>query len=127
MPALPPWLTDPLWDQFTALLPPRKIYDPAHPLGCHRRRIADRIAFDKLMQVLRFGCSYQGIADSTCSATTIRARRDEWITLGLFTQLKQIALDAYDRIVGVRPYFAVTRETRSRIAAHGSGRPPGGP
>ena len=60
-----------------------------------------RIVFDKLVQVLRFGCSYQGIADSTCSATTIRARRDEWIRLGVFTQLRQIALDAYDRIVGL--------------------------
>jgi transposase len=101
VPALPSWLTDPLWDQFAALLPPREIYDPSHPLGCHRRRIADRIVFDKLLQVLRFGCSYQGIADSTCSATTIRARRDEWIGLGIFTQLKQIALDAYDRIAGL--------------------------
>jgi transposase len=70
-------------------------------LGCHRRRIGDRIVFDKLLQVLRFGCSYQGIADTTCSATTIRNRRDEWITLGIFARLKQIALEAYDRIVGL--------------------------
>jgi transposase len=101
VPALPSWLSDPLWDQFSALLPPRKVYNPAHPLGCHRRRIADRIVFDKLVQVLRFGCSYQCIADSTCSATTIRDRRDEWIRLGIFAQLKQIALQAYDRIVGL--------------------------
>ena len=101
MPALPSWLTDPLWDQFAALLPPREIYDPTHPLGCHRRRISDRIVFDKLLQVLRFGCSYQGIADTTCSATTIRDRRDEWIKAGVFAQLKQLALEAYDRIVGL--------------------------
>jgi transposase len=101
VPALPSWLAQPLWDQFAALLPPRETYDPTHPLGCHRRRIADRIVFDKLVQVLRFGCSYQGIADSTCSATTLRARRDEWIELGVFAQLKQIVLDAYDRIVGL--------------------------
>jgi transposase len=101
VPALPSWLTDPLWDQFAALLPDRDEFDPTHPLGWHRRRIPDRIVFDKLLQVLRFGCSYQGIADSTCSATTLRARRDEWISLGVFTQLKQAALDAYDRIVGL--------------------------
>jgi transposase len=100
-PALPAWLTDPLWEQFAALLPHRDIYDPAHPLGCHRRRIGDRIVFDKLLQVLRFGCSYQGIADTTCSASTIRARLDEWIRAGVFAQLKQIALDAYDRMVGL--------------------------
>jgi transposase len=101
VPALPSWLAQPLWDQFAALLPARETYVSTHPLGCHRRRIPDRIVFDKLLQVLRFGCSYQGIADSTCSATTIRDRRDEWIRLGIFAQLKQIALDAYDRIVGL--------------------------
>jgi transposase len=101
VPALPSWLIDPLWDQFAALLPDRPVYDPAHPLGCHRRRIADRIVFDKLIQVLRFGCSYEAIADSTCSASTIRNRRDEWITTGVFAQLKAIALDAYDRMVGL--------------------------
>ena len=81
MPALPSWLADPLWDQFAALLPPREVFVPTHPWGCHRRRIGDRIVFDKLVQVLRFGCSYDAIADSTCSATTLRARRDEWIAL----------------------------------------------
>jgi transposase len=101
VPALPSWLAQPLWDRFAALLPARETYVSTHPWGCHRRRIPDRIVFDKLVQVLRFGCSYQHIADSTCSATTIRARRDEWIRLGVFTQLKRIALDAYDRIVGL--------------------------
>jgi transposase len=98
VPAVPSWLADPLFDQFTALLPDR---EDTHPLGCHRPRIDDRIIFDKLLQVLRFGCSYQGIADSTCSATTLRARRDEWIAAGVFTALKQIVLAAYDRIVGL--------------------------
>lgn len=76
VPALPSWLTEPLWDQFSALLPARPVYDPAHPLGCHRPRISDRIVFEKLLQVLRFGCSYQAIADTTFSATTIRSRRE---------------------------------------------------
>ncbi|MEU1276471.1 IS5 family transposase [Streptomyces sp. NPDC005799] len=101
MPALPSWLTEPLWGQFAALLPERPEYHPDHPLGCHRRRISDRIVFDKMLQLLRFGCSYQAIADTTCSATTIRNRRDEWIALGVFTRLKQIALECYDRIVGL--------------------------
>ena len=101
MPAIPSWLLEPLWDQFAALLPPRPVYAPSHPLGCHRRRIPDRLVFDKLVQVLRFGCSYASIADCNCGATTIRERRDEWIKAGIFAQLKQIALDSYDRIVGL--------------------------
>jgi transposase len=101
VPAIPSWLLEPLWDQFAALLPPRPVYDPAHPLGCHRPRISDRIIFEKLLQVLRFGCSYESIADRTCGATTIRDRRREWTGPGIFKQLKAIARDAYDRIVGL--------------------------
>src|SRR4051812_6517710 len=89
---------DPIWDQFAALLPERKV---AHPLGCHRPRIPDRIAFDKLVQVLVLGASYEKIADSTCSATTIRDRRDEWIDAGGFDRLEQLCLEAYDRVVGL--------------------------
>ncbi|MGW5434445.1 IS5 family transposase [Streptomyces sp. NPDC004059] len=101
MPALPSCLTEPLWDQFAVLLPERPEFHPDHPLGCHRRRIRDRVIFNKLLQLLRFGCSYEAIADTTCSATTIRSRRDEWIRQGVFARLKQIALDSYDRIVGL--------------------------
>ena len=101
MPVLPSWLLEPLWDQFSALLPARPAYDPAHPLGCHRRRIPDRIIFEKLLQVCRFGCSYEAIADSACSATAIRNRRDEWIRLGIFAGLNAIARGCYDRIVGL--------------------------
>ncbi|MFJ5726482.1 IS5 family transposase, partial [Streptomyces sp. NPDC093149] len=101
MPVLPSWLSEPLWEQFAALLPKRPAFDPGHPLGCHRRRVGDRVVFDKPLQLLRFGCSYQAIADATCSATTIRARRDEWIRLGAFARLKQLALEAYDRMVGL--------------------------
>ena len=102
MPALPSWLTDPLWDQFAALLPERGRFDPAHPLGCHRPRVTDRIVFDKLIQVLVFGCGYRKIADERCSATTIRARRDEWIAAGVFEQVELIVLECYDRIIGLQ-------------------------
>jgi transposase len=101
VPVVPSWLLEPLWEQFSALLPARPVYHPAHPLGCHRPRISDRIVFDKLVQVLRFGCSYQAVAGRGCPATTIRERRDEWIRAGIFAKLKQIALEAYDRIIGL--------------------------
>ena len=101
MPAIPSWLLEPLWDQFAALLPDRPVYDPAHPLGCHRPRIPDRIIFEKLIQVLRFGCSYASIADCACGATTIRERRDEWIKAGIFAVLKRIARESYDRMAGL--------------------------
>lgn len=98
MPAVPSSIIDPIWRQFEALIPP--VVD-THPWGCHRRRIPDRIVFDKLIQVLVLGAAYVKIADATCSATTIRTRRDEWIAAGIFTTLEQACLDAYDRIVGL--------------------------
>ena len=101
MPAIPSWLLEPLWDQFAALLPDRPVYHPSHPLGCHKPRVADRIIFEKLIQVLRFGCSYASIADCTCGATTIRDRRDEWIKAGIFGELKADRAESYDRIVGL--------------------------
>jgi Transposase DDE domain len=48
-----------------------------------------------------FGCAYERIADGTCSATTLRDRRDEWIELGAMDTLRELALEAYDRIVGL--------------------------
>lgn len=98
MPAVPSFIIEPLWTQFSALLP-RHFVD--HPLGCHRPRVQDRIVFDKLVQVLVLGASYDKIADATCSATTIRRRRDEWIAADVFAAMEQICLDAYDRIVGL--------------------------
>jgi transposase len=101
VPAVPACFIEPLWVQFAALLPERDVFHPDHPLGCHRRRVADRIVFDKLVQVLVFGCSYEKIADTTCGATTIRDRRDEWIRLGVFAELERLVLDAYDRLIGL--------------------------
>jgi hypothetical protein len=101
MPVVPSWPMTPLRDQFTALLSERPVVDPLHPLGCHRPPVANRLVFEKLLQVLRFGCAYEPVADSGCSATTIRNRRGEWIALGVFEQLKMIVLEAYDRIVGL--------------------------
>src|SRR3712207_2846955 len=55
VPALPPYLIEPIWQQFEALLPEHRT---DHPLGCHRSRIPERVVFEKLVQVLVFGCAY---------------------------------------------------------------------
>ncbi len=98
MPAIPSSIIEPIWDQFDALLPART---PVHPLGCHRPRVPDRIVFDKLVQVLVFGCAYERIADATCSATTLRRRRDEWMDIGVMETLRERVLAAYDRMIGL--------------------------
>jgi transposase len=98
VPALPQYIIEPIGQQFSALLPDREV---DHPLGCHRPRISDRVVFEKLVQVLVFGCAYHRIADEGCSATTLRDRRDEWIELGVIDALREAVLKAYDRYIGL--------------------------
>jgi transposase len=98
VPALQPYLIEPIWEKFCALLPERM---SDHPLGCHRPRIPDRVVFEKLLQVLVFGCAYWRIADEECSATTLRRRRDEWIEAGVMDDLREMALETYDRLLGL--------------------------
>src|SRR4051794_27201712 len=90
-------LIDPLRELFLSLLPVRHV---VHPLGCHRPRIDDVVVFDKLVEALVFGCGYERLADASCSATTMRRRRDEWIRLGIWQRLRLICLDAYDKMGG---------------------------
>jgi transposase len=48
-----------------------------------------------------FGCGYRRIADRSCSATTLRRRRDEWISAGVAERLRVAVLAAYDRLFGL--------------------------
>jgi transposase len=84
VPALSPYIIEPIWEQLVVLLPERQT---SHPLGCHRPRIPDRVVFEKLGQVLVFGCAYEKIADRSCLATTLRRRCDEWIVPGCARRL----------------------------------------
>lgn len=99
MPALPPYIIESIWQQFEAMLPERRT---DHPLGCHRSRIPERVVFEKLVQVLVFGCAYERIADASCSESTLRRRRDEWIELGVMERLREICLEAYDKTIGLQ-------------------------
>jgi transposase len=50
------------------------------------------------------GCSWvsiEAILEYQVSDTTLRGRRDEWVGAGVFDQLRQHALHAYDRIIGL--------------------------
>jgi transposase len=98
VPAIQPYITEPIWEQFSVLLPEHKT---DHPLGCHRSRIPDRVVFEKLVQVLVFGCAYWRIADEECSASTLRRRRDEWIEAGAMDVLEELVKETYDRTIGL--------------------------
>jgi transposase len=98
VPAIQPYIIEPIFEQFRTLLPDREV---DHPVGCHRPRIPDLVVFEKLLQILVFGCAYWRIADKECSATTLRHRRDEWIEAGVVDALEEIVREAYDRAIGL--------------------------
>jgi hypothetical protein len=101
VPVLPGCLFEPLWVQFSALLPGRPRFSPTHPLGCHRQRIADRLVFEHVIAALVHGSGYERIASPGCSEGTIRRRLKEWAAVGLSEQVHTLALRAYDRMLGL--------------------------
>lgn len=101
VPAIPSSLLEPVWVEFAALLPQRPEFDAGHPLGCHRRRIADRVVFEHVVEALVHGSGYERIATTRCSDRTIRRRLETWARLGLGQQIHALALEAYDRMIGL--------------------------
>lgn len=101
MPPVPSCLLEPVWSQFAALLPDRPEFDPAHPLGCHRRRIPDRVVFEYVVAALVHGSGYERLATAGCSDRTIRRRVHEWAAAGLTEALHTLALRQYDRMIGL--------------------------
>ena len=101
MPVLPVCLVEPLWVQFSALLPEHPVVSPTHPLGCHRRRIPDRVVFEQVIAALVHGSGYERIASPDCSDATIRRRLKGWAAAGLSEQVHTLALEAYDRMIGL--------------------------
>jgi transposase len=101
VPVLPVCLFEPLWVQFSALLPERPRVSPTHPLGCHRQRIPDRVVFEHVIAALVHGSGYERIASAGCSDGTIRRRLKEWAAAGLSEQVHALALRAYDRMIGL--------------------------
>jgi transposase len=101
VPALPSCLLEPLWDQFAAFLPARAEFVADHPLGCHRRRIADRTVFEHVVLALVHGSGYERVSTPGCSDRTIRRRVKEWAEQGISEKVHALALEAYDRMIGL--------------------------
>jgi transposase len=98
--ALDPRVANAVWTAVEGHLPPRP--PDTHPLGCHRPRIPDRDCFDGILIRLVTGCSWD-VAARLCKAseTTLRDRRTTWLAAGVFDNLVEEALAAYDRIIGL--------------------------
>ena len=102
MPVVPSCLLEPIWVEFCALLGrERPAFDPSHPLGCHRRRIPDRVVFEHVVAALVHGSGYERIATPGCSDRTIRRRLKAWAALGIGEQVHALALAASDQMIGL--------------------------
>jgi transposase len=91
---------DAVFATIKALLPP----PPPHPLGCHRPRVPDRLCFQGLLIRIVTGAAWETIEfllDYQVSDTTLRTRRNEWVSAGVFDDLVAEARRAYDRLIGL--------------------------
>ena len=73
------------------------------PKGRGRPRISDKVCFHGIWLRLVTGLAWETIeylVGYQVSDTTLRSRRDEWISAGVFTDLIAHAYLSYDKIVG---------------------------
>jgi hypothetical protein len=98
---MPVCLIAPIWEQFAALLPAPPEVSPTHSLGCHRRRVPDRVVFDHVVAALVHGSGDERITTPGCSDRTIRRRVRDWADAGLAQQLHALVLAQYDRMIGI--------------------------
>jgi len=98
---MPVSLFTPVWEQFSALLPDHPTVAPTHPLGCHRRRVPDRVVVIHVVDALVHGSGYERIASEGCSDRTIRRRVKTWAEAGVMQQLHLMVMAQYDRMIGL--------------------------
>ena len=93
-------LSDALWAQLQPLLP--VYHPPAHPLGCHRRRIDDRVVMEGILFVLRTGCQWNALnATGICSSSTAHRRFLAWTEAGVFKRFWQAGWLQDDDLQGI--------------------------
>src|SRR5918998_1456128 len=91
-------LPDALWAEMEPLLPPR----PKHPLGCDNPRVPDRSAMDAIFFVLRTGCQWNALRETTlCSSSSAHRRFQEWTRAGVLAAFWREGLLAYDALRGI--------------------------
>lgn len=93
-------ISDTLWARLEPLLP---VHVPKpHPLGRHRRRIADRDVLNGIFFVLRTGCQWKALdATGLCKGSTAHSRFQQWVQAGVFARLWDEALRDYGDLIGL--------------------------
>jgi transposase len=123
MMALDQRVFEPVWQTVESLLPPPP--DVPHPLGCHRGRVPDRQCFWGITLRTVLGCSWvsAGLL-SGVGATTLRRRRTEWLRAGVFGELVDHVLAAFDRMIGLDTSLILIDTSIHKAPMGGSGTGP---
>ncbi len=93
-------ISDSLWEKIQPLLPVP--LPKPHPLGCHRRRVDERLAMNAIVFVLRTGCQWNALnATGICSSSRAHRRFLEWVEAGVFERFWREGLLQYDELKGI--------------------------
>lgn len=83
-------VSDDLWAEIAPYLPPR---NNPHPRGGGRKPKDDRLVFEAILFVLRFGCQWNTLsAAGIAPSSTVHDRFTKWTKAGLFHRLRDAGL-----------------------------------
>lgn len=83
-------ISDELWERIQPFIPAR---ENPHPRGGGRKPKDDRVVFDAILFVLRFGCQWNALnATGLCPSSTGHDRFLKWVRAGLFHDLLEQGL-----------------------------------
>src|SRR5947209_3392169 len=92
-------IPDHLWEPIAELLPE---HVNTHRFGGGRPRTPDRVCLEAILFVLRTGCQWKALdATRFCPGSTAHDRFQEWLRAGVFRQLWEAGLMAYDDWKGI--------------------------
>src|SRR5436189_365199 len=100
VPVVDQWhIPEDLWESIALLLPEHK---NTHRFGGGRPRTPDRVCMEAILFVLRTGCQWKALnATRFCPGSTAHDRFQEWVAAGVFQEMWETGLLAYDDWKGI--------------------------
>lgn len=89
-------IPDALWERIELVIP---IYKQSYKGG--RPRLPMRNVVGGILYVLSTGCQWKAMPKQFGSGSAIHAYFQEWVQLGVFEELWQLALAEYDQLKGI--------------------------
>jgi putative transposase len=100
VPVVDQWhIPEDLWQCIALLLP---MHQNTHRFGGGRPRTPDRVCMEAILFVLRTGCQWKALnATRFCPGSTAHDRFQEWVAAGVFREMWERGLLAYDDWKGI--------------------------